>query len=95
MTVALPNPPSPVGGNANAPCYLVGPDKNGDHTGFDAFALMEAGMELDIDRVLLDFGAEAQIQSTGNLVGVNNRGLFGSLPLINGGPAIRVGYRFW
>jgi hypothetical protein len=95
MTVVFPAGPCPAGGNGTAPCYLVGPDKTGDHAGFDAFALMEAAMELDLDRVLLDFGAEAQLQSTGGLVGVGNRGLFASLPLINGGPAIRVGYRFW
>jgi hypothetical protein len=94
MTVSLPTSLCPTVSDPRPPCYLVGPASN-EHRGFDAFALAEAGMELDIDRVLLDFGAEAQLQSTGNLTGVANKGLFGSLPLINGGPAIRVGYRFW
>jgi hypothetical protein len=74
-------------------CFMVG-----NHVGVDAFALAEAGLELDLDHVLIDFLGEGQLQSTGNLSAVNNgsqAGIYGSLPLLNGGPAIRVGYRFW
>jgi hypothetical protein len=78
--------------NAMGQCYFFG---GGDHSGVDAFALLEAGVELDVDRVLVDFVAEGQLQSTGNLTGVNRIGLFGQLPLINYGPAVRIGYRFW
>jgi hypothetical protein len=77
----------------NPPCYLYGPSPN--HVGVDAFALAEVGIEIDIDHVLLDFGVEGQLQSTGNLEAYGNRGVFGSLPLINVGPALRIGYRFW
>jgi hypothetical protein len=73
-----------------APCTLAN-----NHVGIDALALVEAGLELDIDHVLLDFVAEAQLQSTGNLQDNNNQGIFGSAPLVNVGPAIRIGYRFW
>jgi hypothetical protein len=78
--------------NGNNTCYFFG---TGDHPGIDAFALAEAGAELDLDHVLVDFVAEGQLQSTGNITGVNQRPIFGALPLINGGPAIRIGYRFW
>ncbi len=67
--------------------------------GVDALVLVEAGLELDIDHVLLDFCAEGQVQSAGNLQFQDATGsqqnLFGSLPILNVGPAIRIGYRFW
>ncbi|MFT3774092.1 MAG: PEGA domain-containing protein [Minicystis sp.] len=70
--------------------------------GVDAFALFEAGAELDLDHVLIDLGIEAQFQSTGNLtsmVKVNGMdqelGIYGAHPIVNMGPALRVGYRFW
>lgn len=71
--------------------------------GVDAFALVEAGVELDIDRVIIDFGIEAQFQSTGNLTsdvtGTDGTkqtvAIYGSRPIVNIGPALRVGYRFW
>lgn len=78
--------------DATSPCFLVG---TGDHPGVDAFAMAEAGLELDLDHVLLDFGVEGEIQSTGNMTGVKQRPVFGSLPLLNGGPMVRIGYRFW
>ena len=68
--------------------------------GIDAFALVEAGGELDIDRVLIDLGLEAQFQSTGNLNASGSStdtstGVYGARPIVNLGPALRVGYRFW
>jgi len=68
--------------------------------GIDAFALMEAGVELDVDRVLIDLGIEAQFQSTGNLSTTGGSlstttGIYGAVPIVNIGPAFRVGYRFW
>lgn len=70
--------------------------------GVDAFALVEAGVELDVDRVLIDLGIAAQFQSTGNLTTTVTTddskeivGLYGARPIINLGPALRVGYRFW
>jgi hypothetical protein len=71
-------------------CFL-----QGNHVGVDAFVLAEAGLEVDVDRVLLDFCTEGQLQSTGNLQGANNLSIFGSLPLLNAGAAVRIGYRFW
>ncbi len=72
---------------------------NGTIWGVDAFALVESGAEIDIDHVLLDFLGEAQFQSTGNLTGPakapGQTPIYGSKPLVNGGPAIRIGYRFW
>jgi hypothetical protein len=78
-----------------ASSFLTQPGDN--HVGFDALAIVEAGLEVDIDHVLVDFVAEGEIQSTGNLAaGMNNdQAIFGSLPLINAGPAVRIGYRFW
>lgn len=72
----------------------------GDIHGFDAFGVIEAVAELDIDRVLIDLGVEAQFQSTGN-IGANmtktmfNGSIYGTSPIINIGPALRIGYRFW
>ncbi|APR84191.1 Hypothetical protein A7982_09540 [Minicystis rosea] len=70
--------------------------------GVDAFFLFEAGLELDIDHVLIDLGITSQFQSTGNLTskvkvdGMEQEvGIYGSRPIINVGPALRVGYRFW
>ena len=76
------------------------PFKSTDPTGgVDAFALVEAGAELDVDRVLIDLGLEAQFQSTGNLNSTggatNASGIYGTRPIVNLGPAFRVGYRFW
>jgi hypothetical protein len=77
-----------------APCALTG-----GPGGVDAFALVELGAELDVDRVLLDLGLEAQFQSTGNLNTGGSQstsvGIYGALPIVNIGPAFRVGYRFW
>jgi hypothetical protein len=78
--------------NGSGNCYFFG---SGDHTGFDAFALIEVGAEFDIDHVLIDFVAEGQLQATGDINGVGPRPLFGAVPLINAGPALRIGYRFW
>lgn len=77
------------------PCPLTG-----SPGGIDAFALVEAGAELDLDRVLIDLGIEAQFQSTGNLQSVSQStkvetGIYGATPIVNVGPALRVGYRFW
>jgi hypothetical protein len=95
MFVNLPNPtPQPCAQAPNShgvlTCFL-----SGNSVGVDAFALGEAGLEVDIDRVLLDFVAEGQLQSTGNLQGLGNISIFGSLPLVNVGAALRFGYRFW
>ena len=83
-------------------CPLLSANGDNNHVGIDAFALAEVGLEIDIDHVLLDFGVEAQLQSTGNLTVVNNAtgatgetSIYGSKPLANVGPAIRIGYRFW
>jgi hypothetical protein len=73
--------------------FLTQPSNN--HVGVDALALVEAGLEVDIDHVLLDLVAQGEIQSTGNLSGGSGRAIFGSLPLLDAGPAIRIGYRFW
>jgi hypothetical protein len=83
----------------NPPANTTCPFKN-DNTGggVDAFGLVEAGVELDVDRVLIDLGLEVQFQSTGNLtteVGSKVVGIYGARPIINLGPALRVGYRFW
>ena len=96
------------GNDARASCVKpldpMCPLQNGGEgaLGLDAFALAEALLELDVDRVLIDFGIEAQFQSTGNLqtnVTVNGASrevaLYGANPIINVGPAFRVGYRFW
>jgi hypothetical protein len=82
---------------AGITCQLV---KGTTPGGIDAFALVELGAELDIDRVLIDLGLEAQFQSTGNINSTGgsmstSTGLFGALPIVNLGPAFRVGYRFW
>jgi hypothetical protein len=71
-----------------------------DIHGFDAFGLIEAMGELDVDRVLIDLGVEAQFQSTGNISGgmgptTFQRSFYGTRPIINVGPALRIGYRFW
>ena len=87
-----PNAMSCGDNNGMSFCYFFG---SGDHSGIDAFALAEVGLEVDLDHVLIDFSAEGQLQSTGNMTGVGQRPLFGALPLINFGPALRVGYRFW
>ena len=78
--------------NGDGVCYFFG---SGEHPGVDAFALAEAGVEIDLDHVLIDFCGEGQIQSTGNMTGVAQRPIFGAVPLINWGPALRIGYRFW
>lgn len=72
----------------------------GDVHGLDAFVLAEAVVELDVDRVLIDLGVEAQFQSTGNISGGQDvtsfkGSIYGTRPIINVGPALRVGYRFW
>jgi len=80
--------------NVHTPCPL-----HGTIYGPDAFALLEAGIEVDIDHVLLDFLGEGQFQSTGNLTGPAlapmQTSIFAGKPLFNYGPAIRIGYRFW
>jgi len=98
MFVSMPACRSTPQPTSDIPCYLASPATSpgvSNHTGIDALALVEAAIELDIDRVLLDFGAELQIQSTGNLQGGFNHPVFNALPLINGGPSMRFGYRFW
>jgi hypothetical protein len=74
----------------------VGAEK-GHVLGVDAFALVEAGLEFDIDHVLIDLVGEGEFQSTGNLTNADTPPLavFGGKALANVGPAIRVGYRFW
>ncbi len=65
-------------------------------SGYDAFAMVEAGLELDIDRVLIDFSGQGEFQSTGNLsTDSGSFSIFGAHPLVNIGPALRFGYRFW
>jgi hypothetical protein len=73
-------------------------------SGVDAFATAEAALEVDLDHVLLDFGFLSEFQSTGNLTTGpipsstppgSSFSLFGSKPLVNIGPALRFGYRFW
>lgn len=72
----------------------------GNVHGFDAFGMIELLAELDIDRVLINLGVEGQFQSTGN-IGANmtntmySGSIYGAAPIINIGPALRVGYRFW
>lgn len=81
-----------------SPCPLATSNMEGHHVfGVDAFALVEVGLEIDIDRVLLDFVAEGEFQSTGNLTTdtAAKNAVFESKALINVGPAVRVGYRFW
>lgn len=74
----------------------------GDVRGFDAYGLIELLAELDVDRVLINLGVEAQFQATGGvskpttLTDINYYGsIYGTRPIINIGPALRVGYRFW
>jgi hypothetical protein len=81
----------------NTVCPL---DTKANVHGFDAFGVVEAVAELDIDRVLVDLGLEGQFQSTGNIssghTNTNYAGsMWGTLPIINIGPTLRVGYRFW
>ena len=84
-------------------CPLVGSAGNGNPGGVDAFALMEAGVELDIDHVLVDVVGESQFEATGNFTstppakkGVTSPvGIYGASPIINVGPSLRIGYRFW
>jgi hypothetical protein len=61
-------------------------------TGVDAFAYLELGLEIDIDHVLIDLGLESEFQATGNML---DGRVFDGKPLVNLGPALRVGYRFW
>jgi hypothetical protein len=71
--------------------------------GVDAYGLVELGAELDIDKVLIDLGVEAQFESTGNITpstqtstpSMLGGSIYGTRPIINVGPAIRIGYRFW
>jgi hypothetical protein len=70
--------------------------------GFDAFGVVELMGELDVDGVLIDLGVEAQFQATGgvalpatNITTTYNGSIYGTRPIINVGPAARVGYRFW
>jgi hypothetical protein len=85
-------------------------DKSGNDTcplqgnvrGFDAYGLIELLAELDVDSVLINLGVEAQFQATGGvakpitLTDINYYGsIYGTRPIINIGPALRVGYRFW
>jgi hypothetical protein len=68
--------------------------------GLDAFGMVETVAELDVDRVLIDLGMEAQFQSTGNISSGMTMttfagSIFGTRPIINIGPAVRIGYRFW
>lgn len=69
--------------------------------GVNAFALVEVAAEFDIDHVLIDIGIEAQSQSTGNLTSTAPTGntapvsIYGPRPIVNLGPALRIGYRFW
>jgi hypothetical protein len=86
-------------------CPLAGSSAKGSPGGVDAFALGEAGIELDLDHVLVDIVAESQFEATGNFTstatsasvpGVTSPvGIFGASPIINVGPALRIGYRFW
>jgi hypothetical protein len=83
---------------ATCPIFSTSSTADNNHVGVDAFALAELALEVDIDHVLLDFGVEGQLQSTGNLTVVNaasETSIFGSKPLANVGPALRIGYRFW
>lgn len=72
--------------------------------GIDMYGMVELGAELDIDHVLIDVGLEAQFQSTGNIApgdhevfvsGEFSGSIYGIRPIINVGPAVRIGYRFW
>jgi hypothetical protein len=86
--------------NGNAP---LGQPKTSNPGGVDAFFQLEAGVELDIDHVLVDVVAESQFQATGNFTSTPPTpdaptgpvGIFGASPIINLGPALRIGYRFW
>ena len=100
ILISIPECISPTTGATytTGSCYLVQPITNpgvSNHTGIDALGLLEAGVEIDIGRVLLDFGAEFQLQSTGSLQAGNNDDVFHTRPLVNVGPAFRFGYRFW
>ena len=64
-------------------------------TGWDALFVGEAGLEIDINRVLINLAFEAQFQSTGNLQNQLSFGFYGGRPIVNIGPALRIGYRFW
>ncbi len=66
--------------------------------GVDAFGLVEIMAELDVDRVLIDIGMEFEFQSTGNIATDStnlNDAFYRGTPIVNLGPAIRIGYRFW
>ncbi len=86
-------------GGGMAPVSVGCPFTSG--SGIDAFALVEAGLEIDIDRVLLDYSAQPELQTERGLntnpvsVGKPSFSVFGNHPLVNAGPAIRFGYRFW
>jgi hypothetical protein len=82
-------------------CPYVDPAKPPSVLGFDAYGLVELGAELDIDKVLVDLGMEAQFESTGNItppatsMSMLPSSIYGTRPIINIGPALRIGYRFW
>jgi hypothetical protein len=83
-------------GDSTQPCRLYG-----NHVGADAIAFVEAGLELDLDHVLLDFVGEMHVASTGNLSTSTGNpsnlssSIYAGKPLLMGGPALRIGYRFW
>jgi PEGA domain len=66
---------------------------HGSIAAVDAFMYLEGAVEIDLDRVLIDIGAELHIQSTGG-IGAGGS-IFAGNPLVHLGPAIRVGYRLW
>jgi hypothetical protein len=76
-------------------CPLVNATNGTGAKGLDALLLGEVALEIDIDRVLVDVGIEAQFQSTGNLQNQYTFGVYQGKPIVNIGPALRIGYRFW
>lgn len=64
-----------------------------DIFGVNAFFFLEAGLEIDLDHVLIDLTLEGAFESTNGLG--DNGEIFAGQPIVTAGPALRVGYRFW
>jgi hypothetical protein len=83
--------------NEGKPCPLLGKINKMDPLpssfGANAFVYTEAGIEIDIDHVLINPAFEGEFQATGG-IGLDGR-IYDGKSLIRLGVALRVGYRFW
>lgn len=65
----------------------------GSLSAFDAFMYLEGAIEIDLDHVLIDIGAELNLQSTSRIG--EGGSIYAGSALVHLGPALRVGYRLW